>query len=167
MFLAYLTRTVRVGCLYFGRQGDWLWHLLLSLYICGSSVQHASSIMSAFRVPSPTLLQVSKPIKIKQRTSLITTNNLAWSRGYNDLAYVPDVAVKSPELFHYKSHTCIITAYWEGSPSKWSPRTAMHLAHRCCLPQLETFLELLLWNSLQCCRHISVDVFNILKSLSL
>jgi hypothetical protein len=34
-------------------------------------------------------------------------------------------------------------------------------------PLLQTFLELLLWNSLQCHHHILLDVFNILKSLSL
>jgi len=35
------------------------------------------------------------------------------------------------------------------------------------LPLLETFLELLLWNSFQCHHYISLDVFNILKSSSL
>jgi len=35
------------------------------------------------------------------------------------------------------------------------------------LPLLETFLELLLWNSFQCCHHIFLDVFSILKSSSL
>jgi hypothetical protein len=49
--------------------------------------------------------------------------------------------------------TCILKAYWEGSHFKYSPWTAMHLAQRCCLPLLETFLELLLWNSFQCHRH--------------
>jgi len=56
------------------------------------------------------------------------------------------VAVKFPKLFCCKSHTCILTAYWEGSPLKYSPWAAMHLAQRCCLPLLETFLELVLWN---------------------
>jgi len=32
---------------------------------------------------------------------------------------------------------------------------------------LGTFLELLLWNSFQCCHYIFLDVFSILKSLSL
>jgi hypothetical protein len=35
------------------------------------------------------------------------------------------------------------------------------------LPLVETFLELLLWKSFQCHCHISLDVFNILKSSSL
>jgi len=35
------------------------------------------------------------------------------------------------------------------------------------LPSLETFLELLVWNSFQSRRHISLDVFSILKSSSL
>jgi hypothetical protein len=43
-----------------------------------------------------------------------------------------------------------LCAYWEPSPSTYSPLAAMHLAQRCCLP----LLEMLLWNSLQCCRHI-------------
>jgi len=35
------------------------------------------------------------------------------------------------------------------------------------LQLLETFLELLLWNSFQYCLHIFLDGFNTLKSLSL
>jgi hypothetical protein len=35
------------------------------------------------------------------------------------------------------------------------------------LQLLETFMELLLWNSFQCHCHIFLDVFNILKSSSL
>jgi len=35
------------------------------------------------------------------------------------------------------------------------------------LPPVETFLELQLWNSFQCCHHIFLDVFNILKSSSI
>jgi hypothetical protein len=35
------------------------------------------------------------------------------------------------------------------------------------LPLLEKFLELLLWNSFQCRRHIFLNVFNILKYSSL
>jgi len=36
----------------------------------------------------------------------------------------------------------------------YSPKVAMHLAERCCLLLLETFLELLLFCSFQRCRHI-------------
>jgi hypothetical protein len=39
------------------------------------------------------------------------------------------MAMKFPEF--YCSHTCVFTAYWEGSPSKYSPWTTMHLAQRC------------------------------------
>jgi len=50
------------------------------------------------------------------------------------------VAVKFPEWFYCKPHTCILTAYWEGSPSKYFPSAAMYLPQQCCLPLLETFL---------------------------
>jgi hypothetical protein len=42
------------------------------------------------------------------------------------------VAMKFPVWFHCKPHTCTLTADWEGSPSKYSPSVAMHLAQRCC-----------------------------------
>jgi hypothetical protein len=45
---------------------------------------------------------------------------------------VRSVAMKFTEWFYCKPHTCILTAYWEGSPSKCSPWVAMHLAQRCC-----------------------------------
>jgi hypothetical protein len=40
------------------------------------------------------------------------------------------VATTFPEWFYCK-HTCMLTAYWEGSPYKYSPWTAVHLAQRC------------------------------------
>jgi hypothetical protein len=40
--------------------------------------------------------------------------------------------MKFQEWFYCKPHTCMLTAYWEGSPSKHSPWTAMHLSQRCC-----------------------------------
>jgi hypothetical protein len=43
---------------------------------------------------------------------------------------IRDVAMKFPERFYCKPHTCILTAYWEGSPYKWCPWAAMHLAQR-------------------------------------
>jgi hypothetical protein len=42
------------------------------------------------------------------------------------------VSLKLPEWFYCKPHTCILTAYWEGSPSKYSPWAAIYLAQRCC-----------------------------------
>jgi hypothetical protein len=44
---------------------------------------------------------------------------------------IRDVAMKFPEWFNCK-HTCILTAYWEGSPSNYSPWAAMRLVQRCC-----------------------------------
>jgi len=41
------------------------------------------------------------------------------------------MAMKFPEWF-YCIYTCILTAYWGGSPSKYSPWAAMHLVQRCC-----------------------------------
>jgi hypothetical protein len=43
---------------------------------------------------------------------------------------VRDVAVKFPKWFHCK-HTCLLTAYWGRSSSKYSPSIVMHLAQRC------------------------------------
>jgi len=40
------------------------------------------------------------------------------------------VAVKFPEWFYCKPHTCILTAYWEGSQLKYSPWAAMYLTQR-------------------------------------
>jgi hypothetical protein len=41
------------------------------------------------------------------------------------------VAMKFPKWFYCK-RTCILTAYWEGSPSKYLPWVAMPLAQQCC-----------------------------------
>jgi len=41
------------------------------------------------------------------------------------------VATKFPE-WYYSMHTCILTAYWEGSPSRYYSWAAMHLVQRCC-----------------------------------
>jgi len=68
--------------------------------------------------------------------------------------YIRGVAMKFPERLYCKPHTCMLTAYWEGSPSKYSPWAAMHLVQRRCLPLLETVSELLLGNSFQCHRHV-------------
>jgi hypothetical protein len=40
--------------------------------------------------------------------------------------------MKFPEWFHFKPHTCILTAYWEGPPPKYSPWAGMHLSQRYC-----------------------------------
>jgi hypothetical protein len=63
-------------------------------------------------------------------------------------------------------HTCIRTAYWEGSLSKHSPWAAMHLEQGCCHCWKH------FWNS--CCGivfsavvRLFLCIFNILKSLSL
>jgi hypothetical protein len=37
------------------------------------------------------------------------------------------VAIKFAEWCYFKPHTCVLTAYWEGSPSKYSPWTGMYL----------------------------------------
>jgi len=57
---------------------------------------------------------------------------------------VRGVAMKFPEGFYCK-HTCVLTAYWEESPSKYSPSAAVHLAQRCCH----------CWKHFQCRWHIS------------
>jgi len=59
-----------------------------------------------------------------------------------DLNKIRHKAMKFSEWFYCK-HTNMLTAYWEMSPSKYSPWTAMHLAQRCwhCWEQF--------WNS--CC----------------
>jgi hypothetical protein len=40
--------------------------------------------------------------------------------------------MKLMEWFYCKPHACILTAYREGSLTKYSPSAAMHLAQRCC-----------------------------------
>jgi hypothetical protein len=52
------------------------------------------------------------------------------------------VAIYLPELF-YSNHTCILTAYWEGSPSRYYPWAATHLAQQCCCHCWKQF-----WNSI-------------------
>jgi hypothetical protein len=74
------------------------------------------------------------------------------------------VTMKFPEWFYFK-HTCVLTAYWEGSPSKYSPSVAMHSAQRCCHCWKH------FWNS-SCGMTFSavltfLYIFNILKSSSL
>jgi hypothetical protein len=41
------------------------------------------------------------------------------------------VATKFPEWFSHK-RICTLTAYWEESPSKYSPWAALHWVQRCC-----------------------------------
>jgi hypothetical protein len=65
------------------------------------------------------------------------------------------VAMKFLEWYFCKSHTCILRAYWEGSPSKCSPWANMHLAQRCCLPLLQKFTKL----SFQCYCHTLLGAF--------
>jgi hypothetical protein len=74
--------------------------------------------------------------------------------------------MKLPEWFYCKPHTCILTTYWEESPSKYSPWAAMHLAQWCCHCWKH------FWNS--CCEitfsaivTFYSGVFSILKSSSL
>jgi hypothetical protein len=55
--------------------------------------------------------------------------NLKFS--HTQTATVQGVAMNSPEWFYCKQ-TCIPIAYWEVSPSKYSPWAAMHLAQWCC-----------------------------------
>jgi len=58
------------------------------------------------------------------------------------------VAMKFPEWF-YCRHTCINTAYWGGSPSKWLLPLITYALSPTILPLLETFFELLFWNNFQ------------------
>jgi hypothetical protein len=74
--------------------------------------------------------------------------------------------MKFLEWFYCKHTSIFKSLYWEGSPSKYSPLSSCALCPTMLL-LLKTFLELLLSNSLQCCYHISLDVFSILKSASL
>jgi hypothetical protein len=54
------------------------------------------------------------------------------SEGYELLrTWIYSVTMKFPEWLYCKPHTCTLTAYWEGSPSKYSPWAGIHLAQRC------------------------------------
>jgi hypothetical protein len=46
--------------------------------------------------------------------------------------YSCGVAMKLSERFYCKPHTRTLTVYWQGSPLKYSPWAAIHLAQRCC-----------------------------------
>jgi hypothetical protein len=72
--------------------------------------------------------------------------------------------MKFPEQFYCK-HNCLYSVL-RGVSFEVLPLSSYALSPRM-LPLLETFLELLLWNITQCHRHISFDVFNIMKSSSL
>jgi len=61
--------------------------------------------------------------------------------------------MKFTELF-YCPHMRTLTAYWEGSLSKYSLPLSSYALSPTILLLLETFLELLLWNIFQCCHHI-------------
>jgi hypothetical protein len=52
------------------------------------------------------------------------------------------------------SHTHTLTAYWEGSLSKYSLPLSSYAPSPTILLLLETFLELVLWNRFQWCHHI-------------
>jgi len=74
----------------------------------------------------------------------------------NSIYYLPNIqgmAMKFLEQFYCKN-TCMLTAYWVRSPSKYSLWAALYLAKQCC-HCWKHFLELLLWNSFWCCHHIS------------
>jgi hypothetical protein len=75
------------------------------------------------------------------------------------------VTMKFPERFYCRPHTRILTAYWEGSPSKCSPWAAMRWDQRCCHCWKQ------FWNSC-CTKAFSAvltffDAFKIPKSSSL
>jgi len=59
----------------------------------------------------------------------------------------------------------LLQAYLRGVTYEVLPMS-IHALSPMMLPPLETFLELMLWNSFQCC-HIFLDVFSTLKSSSL
>jgi hypothetical protein len=70
------------------------------------------------------------------------------------------VTMKFTELFYCKN-SCILKAYWEGSPSKYPPWAAVQLAQRSCHCWKH------FWNS-SCWMSFSVHVtFSILKSSSI
>jgi len=71
----------------------------------------------------------------KQYWSLPGRYNAVWTKCLKDFRFsgsteVRGVAMKFPEWFYCKLHTCILTAYWEGSPSKSSTWAPVHLAQR-------------------------------------
>jgi hypothetical protein len=90
-------------------------------------------------------MQMQK-VLLKQTRTEIATRNIFMLGG---------VALKTPEWFYCK-HTCILTGYWEGSPSKNSILRSCALSPKM-LSLLETFFffffEIVLWNNFQCCRH--------------
>jgi hypothetical protein len=48
------------------------------------------------------------------------------------LSLLPSLTMTFLEWFYCKPHTCVPTAYWKGSPLKYSRWEAMHLAQRYC-----------------------------------
>jgi hypothetical protein len=78
--------------------------------------------------------------------------------------WIREVAMKFSNLL-YCIRTSILTGYWERSPSKYFPCSAMHLAQWCC--HCWKHFETSVVEQLSVPPSHFLDVFNILKSSSL
>jgi hypothetical protein len=70
-----------------------------------------------------------------------------------------DVAMKFPEWFYFKPRTCKRNSLLRGVTFEVETLTSYVLSPAMLL-LLETFMDLLLWNSFQCRRHIFFVCFH-------